>query len=472
MKQDLRNLTAEEKRALLARMLEKKSAVCKTAFIVQGLILDLKMHDAPFWNMRSTIRFFRKIDPELLRARMQRVIDRHPALRTTYAPHPDNETEFEGKALAIRFNTMQLWQLNLETLIDQTAHPEHTLEMRVEDATGWSDERLRQKLLEDAMQPYDVAKLPVCRLRLYQRATDDVMQLDVHHCAADLWSLEVIMAELEEPPVGPPPPSFAEFCAWQHAWFALPKAEEMRQWWSRELKGCPDLAFPYAEADDPADFVAFRLDAATVAQARQVCREQRVTMFNLLLSTLQVVFSQALGLEDFALGGAVANRPHQRFEQTVGFFAQLVLYRRNLAEVTTWQELWAKNRTTIGEVLQRQFLPVATTMQTPRTDVWIMFQQYQKARWYEGEVDQGDSLGLRSGGVVDSPLGPWEFLFVEQPVLSSPIMFEIIEQKDGMQGLFRYRTPCMPRAQAEALTSDFQRRLAKALADPRQAIDG
>ncbi len=470
MKQELSNLSQEEKRALLARMLEKKSAVCKTAFIVQGLILDIKMHDTPIWNMRSTIRFFHKVDPELLRERMQRVIDRHPALRTTYAPHPDNEMEFEGKMLAIRFDSMKLWQLNLETQIEQTVHPQHTLEMKIEDATTWTDAELRQRLLEDAMESYDVGRLPVCRMRFYRRREDDVMQLDVHHCAADLWSLELIMAELEQPPLGPSPPTFAEFCAWQHAWFALPKAEEMRQWWSRELEGCPDLAFPFSEGDDPADFVAFRLDSELVTRARQVCRAQRITMFNVILSTLQVCIGRANGLDDFALGGAVANRPHQRFEQTVGFFAQLVLYRRNLEEVITWEELWAKNRHTIGEVLQRQFLPVTTTMPTPRTDVWIMFQQYQKARWYEGEVDQGDSLGMRSGGVVDSPFGPWEFLFVEPPVLSSPVMLEIIEQQDGMQGLFRYRKPCMSRSQAETYAVDFQKRLAGALVNPQLPI--
>lgn len=472
MKPDLRNLSPEDKRALLARMLEKKSAVCKTAFIVQGLLLDIKMHDTPIWNMRSTIRFFRKVDPELLRTRMQRVIDRHPALRTTYDVPADQEMEFEGKMLAIRLDAMGLWELNLETQIEQTAHPRHTLEMRVEDASDWSDEQLREKLLADALEGYDTRRLPVCRLRLYRRRDDDVMQLDIHHCAADLWSLELIMAELEQPPEGPPPPPFAEFCAWQHAWFALPKAEEMRQWWSRELQGCPALAFPHSTGDDPSDFVPFRLDAGLMAQAKAVCRAHRITVFNLILSTLQVSIGQAKGLDDFAIGGAVANRPHQRFEQTVGFFAQLVLYRRNLEEVTTWEELWARNRFTIGEVLQRQFLPVTTTMPHPRTDVWIMYQQYQKARWYEGEVDQGESLGLRSGGVVDSPFGPWEFLFVEPPILSSPVMFEMIEQKDGMQGMFRYRTTCMSREHAEFYAADFQKKLALSLDSPQASIDG
>ena len=470
MKPSVQSLTPEQKRAMLARLLQQQPAVCKTAFILQGLILECMINPGPAWNMRSTIRFFDKIDPELLRGRMQKVIDRHPALRTTYEIPRERELEYHAKLLMIRLDALPLWELNLESLVEQRVHPSHTLEFKVVDASQWSEQKLQEQLMADAMELYDLTRLPVCRLRLYRRAQDDVMQLDVHHCAADLWSLELIMAELEKEPEGPPPPSFAEFCAWQHAWFALPKAQIMREWWSRELEGCPHLAFPHSEADDLANFVFFRMDATVLAQARQACRTYKITLFNLILSTLQATIGRALQLDDFAIGGAVANRPNQRFEETVGFFAQLVFYRRDLSQLESWEQLWAKNRTTIAEVLNHQFFPVATTMPTPRTDVWIMFQQYQKARWIEGEVPQGQSHGLRSGGVVNSPLGPWEFLFVEPPHNSSPVMLEIVEQHDGIQGALRYRTTCFSRKTAKLFVQDFQDRLQAALANPASPI--
>jgi len=278
------------------------------------------------------------------------------------------------------------------------------------------------------------------------------------------------MAELEIPPEDPPPPSFAEFCAWQHAWFALPKAEEMRQWWLEELAHCPDLAFPHSEGDDHAQKVFFRLEGDVVNRARQICRTHKITMFNLMLSTLQATMGADLCLDDFAIGGAVANRPHQRFEQTVGFFAQLVLYRRKLHELRSWQELWAANRGTIQEVVSRQFFPVVTTLPVPRTDVWIMFQQYQKARWVEGETPPRDDLGLRSGGLINSPLGPWEFLFVDPPLNSSPVMLEIVEQKEALQGILHFRISCFSKKKARFYVEDFQKRLLASLADPTSTI--
>lgn len=469
MKPSLEGLSPEQKRVLLASMLKQQNSLCKTAFILQGLILDSLMNPTPIWNMRSTLRFFHKVDPELLRSRMQRILDRHPALRTTYEIPAEQDLDYHAKMLTIRLDAMKLYELNLEAHILQRVHEHHAVDMKLVDARGWSPEQLREQLLIDAMEPYDLGRLPVCRLRLYQREHDDVMQFDVHHCAADLWSLEIIMAELEEPPEGPPPPSFAEFCTWQHAWFKLPKAQAMKDWWQQELEGCPPLAFPMSHGDDIADYVLFRVDSEQLQQARQLCRSYKITLFNLVLSTLQVTIGRAVEQDDFCIGGAVANRPHQRFEQTVGFFAQLVLYRRDLSEVNSWEELWARNRSTIAEVFDRQFFPLTTTMHTPRTDVWIMFQQYQKARWLENPP-QGEPLGLRSGGVVDSPLGPWEFLFVEPPYHSSPVMLEIIEQKDGLQGILRYRRPCLSRKQAQSWAADFQRRLSEAIANPRAAL--
>ncbi len=462
-------LTPEQKRAKLARLLAQQS-VCKTAFINQGLILDIMMYSTPIWNMRSTYRFFRKQDPEMLRSRMQRIIDRHPALRTTYEVPPEHQLDFTAKMLMIRLNAMKLHELNLETRVMQRVHPQHTLHFTVVDASEWTAEQLRERLLADALEGYDLSKLPVCRLRLYQRKHDDVVQFDLHHAAGDLWSMEVIMSELEEPPEGPAPPGFQEFCAYQHAWFALPKAQEMREWWTRELEGCPDLAFAHTTGDDVADFVLFRLDPEIVSQARAVCRAHQITMFNLTLSTLQVTIGRFMKQDDFAIGGAIANRLHQRFENTVGFMAQLIMYRRNLSEVKTWADLWARNRTTIANVIDRQAYPITTTMNTPRADVWIMYQQYKKARWIEKDPPVGDDLGLRSGRVVDSPLGPWEFLFVEPPFHSSPAMLEMIEQNDEMQGIFRYRLPALSRKQAQKIAADFQANLRAAVADPSAAI--
>lgn len=464
-----KNLSPEEKRALLARLLAQKQAVCKTAFVLQGLITICTMSNTPAWHMRSTVRFFRKQDPELLRSRMQRIVDRHPALRTTYEVPQERQLDHLGRILEMRIDSLEFWQVCQERWIEQRVHPAHTLDFTVVEATDWSAEEVRERLLQDALQSYDLSRLPVCRLRLYRRRETDIMQFDIHHCAADLWSLEIIQSELEQPPEGPAPPGFPEFCAWQHAWYDLPKAQEMRHWWAQELEDCPNLALAHSEDHDEADFVPFQLEGSLIARAREVCRGHRVTLFNLMLSTLQVTVGRLLGRSDFAVGGAVANRPNQRFEQTVGFFAQLVLYRRNLESVKTWAQLWEANRATIGEVLKRQFFPVTTATKAPRTDVWLMFQQYQKARWVE-DYPAGEDLGLRSGGVVDSPLGPWEFLFVEPPHLSAPVMLELLEQRQGMQGNFRYRKPCLTRAQAEMFAQEFQTDLDLALSRPESNL--
>lgn len=456
---------------MLARLLKEKSTVVsKTAFMLQSMFLDILIAGAPVWNMSSTVRLFKKVDPEMMRARMQKIIDRHPSLRTTYEIPQHRQLALQAKVFLLRMGVHKLYELYLDTYVEQRVHPQHTLDFTLVDATDWSADRLRQRLSDDAQQPYDITQLPVCRLRIYQCANYDVMQLDIHHCVADLWSLELIMAELEQPSDAPPPPSFGEFCSWQHAWFALPKAAEMRKWWVRYLRNTPTSIVGPSQATDPADVVLFRLDAALLAQARAACRANKVTLFNLLLSTMQATVGRSLGAPDFSIGGVMANRPTQRFEDTVGFFSHFVIYRCDLNKTPTWKELWEQNRATLTEFMDRQFYPVVC-LPLPRTDFYISFHQYKKARWIEHDVPAGDELGVRSGGVVDSPLGPWEFLFVEAPYTSAPVMFELLEQKDGIQGVLRYRIPCFTREQGEFYARDFQERFRASLADPSAPID-
>lgn len=465
MNPSLQALSPEQKRVMLARLLEKQQATCKTAFLLQAVFLNTMIQAAPVWNIRSTQRFFHKLDPEMVRARMQRIIDRHPALRTTYHLPAEHAAEYRAKLAGLATGAVKPYQINVDARIEQRVHPAHTLEFKVVDARGWSPEKLREALLADAAEPYDLAQLPVCRLRLYQREVDDLMQFDVHHCAADLWSLEQIWSEMEKPEDGPPPPSFAEFCNWQHAWFSLPKAEEVRQWWRQELEGCPDLAFPALTGKATSESVFFRLDSKHVALARQHCRTCKITLFNVLLSAYQVALGRMFGRDDLAVGGTVANRPAERFEHSVGFFAQLVMYRRKLHQVGSWRELWEQNRQTIAGVLNHQFYPLTSTTPTPRTDFWLLYHQYRTARWLE-DAPPGEPLGLLSSGVMDSSLGPWELLLVEHPYNTAPVLLEVTERKHEIQGLFRYRTECFDAETASRYVEQLQACLQAALTNP------
>jgi hypothetical protein len=455
---------------MLAQMLQKQPAVGKTAFMLQAIVLNWLLDVSSIWNIRSTIRFFDKVDPELLRSRMQKVIDRHPALRTTYEVPERLQRRFRSKVFLLSLGRQKASEIFTQAYFHQRVHQQHSADFAVVDARDWTAEQLRERLIQDALEPYKIDALPMCRLRLYQRRNDDVMQMNVHHAAADLWSLELIISELLQPSNEPPPPSFAEFCTWQHAWFALPKALEMRTWWSEYLEGCQPVLLPYTQGSDPAELVLFRLDAELLESARAVCRSHRVTLFNLLLSCMQVSLGRLLGLTDFCISGAMANRPNVRFEETVGGFSSLVLYRRDLSQLQSWEHMWALNRSTISDVMDRQFYPVVT-LPLPRMDAYISFHQYRKARWVD-QAPEGEPLGLRSGGVVSSPLGPWEFLFVEPPLSTSPFLLEFVEQKDVLQGAVRFRTKCISRQTAELFVQDFMKRFRASLNNPAGAIDG
>lgn len=470
MKQTLKSMTPEQRRAMLAHLLQKQPAVTTTALTLQALFLDCMSHRSPIWNMHSTNRIFQKVDPLVLQARWQKVIDRHPALRTTYEVTPERMDAFRARQSELTLGRARLHNVYQEGFVVQRVHEPATADFEVIDAREWGVAELRQRLVDETLRLMDPRLLPLCRLKLYQRQNEDIVQLVVHHCAADLWSLELMVEELQQPKEGPAPATFAEFCSWQRGWLALPKADEMRVWWKNYMDGCPPVPLPPNKADDAGETITFPVDHGVVEQARLLCRSHKITMFNMMLSVLQVCISRIQGVEDFAIAGATANRPNHHFEDSVGFFAQLAIYRQDLSKIQTWKQLWSANQATLSEILDRQFFPV-TELPLPNTDFYISYHQYQRAKWTDQDAVVREDLGLRSSGVMDSALGPWELVFVEMPLCTSGIVFEVVDQRSGLSVNLRYRVTCLSKKRADLYVRLFQELLALSLSDCEATID-
>jgi len=92
-------------------------------------------------NIAAAARVLSPVDAEALERAFQALVDRHAALRTTF-PAVDGEPSQE---IADR----------LDLLLER------------EDATGWSGERLRARLAEEAWRPFDLEHGPLLRVTLF-----------------------------------------------------------------------------------------------------------------------------------------------------------------------------------------------------------------------------------------------------------------------------------------------------------------
>ena len=301
------------------------------------------------YNIASAVRVRGALDVAALRRAFERLIERHPALRSVVVA-PDGQPRR---------------QINTPG----------TLAFHVTDATRWNAARLDEYLRAEAFRPFDLEQGPLFKVHLLQRAEDEpILLLVVHHIVADLWSIAILLHELGlfytaersgvPAPLTPPAQQYDDYVAYQSELLAT-QGEELAAYWQQKLSGeLPPLELP---ADRPRPAVRtfrgaverFTLDAALTHRLKGLARANGTTLYTALLATFQVLLHRYSGQDDVLVGSPTAGRSRAEFAGLVGYFVNPVVLRADLSGNPTFTRFLSATRTTVLEALQHQEYPFA-----------------------------------------------------------------------------------------------------------------
>ncbi|WP_327173971.1 amino acid adenylation domain-containing protein [Streptomyces sp. NBC_01335] len=194
-------------------------------------------------------------------------------------------------------------------------------------------------LAAHAAAPLDPEHGPLFRITLIRpEGQDPVLLLAVHHIAADLWSLGLLLAQTGERyrelaggadgTVGAlaPAPGMSEMVAAEHRLLTGPAGERMRDEWIDLLADAADneLRLPL-DRPRPAtrtwSGALFRLPFGTALSEQVLATARRLgtTPFAVLLSCHAVLLARLSGERRFVVGVPTAVRPDARSGQVVGY---------------------------------------------------------------------------------------------------------------------------------------------------------
>ena len=123
------------------------------------------------YNIARAVRVRAEVNSRALRGAFQRLVDRHPSLRTTF-------TASQGKPV-------------------QRLHTHAEIRFQEEDASTWSEASLSERLVQEAHRPFDLEHGPLLRVHVFTRSAEEhIILLTVHHIVVDFWSLAVFIHEL------------------------------------------------------------------------------------------------------------------------------------------------------------------------------------------------------------------------------------------------------------------------------------
>lgn len=302
-------------------------------------------------------------DVAQLRDALDAVVERHEALRTTFAGG--------GRKLL------------------QRVHVPHRLPVREIDLSAATDPEaaVHEAVAQELRTRIDPADATV-RVTLWRVAADDhVLCVNMHHLVTDSWSCGVLFqdfcAAFEQATSGTV--RFAE-PGWQYSRFAATQEVELsggplrtlQDYWRAKLSGMRLPQLPLAPEQPGRTgrrtaLVRADLDGPTTERLRVLARTERTTLFALLLTVYYAQLYRCTDDPDVAVASLFANRGRREVRRTVGFLANMVILRTVLDPLGSFVDgVRATHETVVGGFLNQslpyQMLPRTAADGAQRAD--------------------------------------------------------------------------------------------------------
>jgi amino acid adenylation domain-containing protein len=419
------------------------------------------------YNIARAIRLREKLDVRAFRDAFQTLVDRHPSLRTTFAAA-------DGEPL-------------------QQIHTRAQVCFEEEDASGRSESFLESRLTEEAHRPFDLERGPLLRVKLFRRSPEEhVLLIAVHHIIGDFWSLGILMRELATLYAGrrngsasnltTPRVQYADYTRWQAKMLAAETGERLWTYWREQLAGeLPDLNLPTDHVRPAMQTYqgrarAIRLDAHLTRRLKSLATERGASLYTVLLAAFQVLLHRYTGQEDILTGSPTSGRSRPELAELVGYFANPVVLRANLAGNPAFADFLAQVRQTVLAALDHQEFPFALLVErlqiernpsrSPLFQVMFVLQQTQVR----------DEAGLtlfalgEAGGRVNLNGLALESMALEQRVAQFDLTLMMAGADEELTASIEYNTGLFDAATITRMLGHFQTLLEGIVADPARRI--
>lgn len=219
-------------------------------------------------------------------------------------------------------------------------------------------------------RPFDLAAPPLVRV-VAARAlghAETVLLISFHHVVCDGESLTIFVQRLGQAyatdgPVAAPKRQYRDIVAWQAERLRAAHGEALRHFWQAGLAGAPDaVVLPETKARPARQRFAGRTLRHDLAESLTptlitLAQQRATSLFNLLLAGLAITLEQRTSQADMVIGTPVLGRNHPDLADQIGFFANTLPLRMQLAAEDTLTTLIERTTGSVHAALDHQDWP-------------------------------------------------------------------------------------------------------------------
>ncbi|WP_353569918.1 amino acid adenylation domain-containing protein [Candidatus Albibeggiatoa sp. nov. BB20] len=401
-----------------------------------------------------------------LQKAFQSMTDRHPALRTQFSEQLGKPVQKTCKELPVDFDMI--------------------------DMSLWSEQSINQYLTEQSRKPFDLEKQAMMRVRLCQYSdTKATLLWVVHHICIDLWSMSILLEELQQfytlyslpnqmidlPNIEA---NYIDFAYWQQTMLDNDKGKQQEQYWLQKLSGeLPVL-------DLPTDYVrpnvqtyvgasiGFQLDPKMTQALKAMVKSSGTTLYTLLLAAFQTLLHRYTQQNDILVGSASAGRCHANFDDVVGYFTNMLVLRADFSNNPTFNDFLHQVQTNVLEALENQHYPFSLLVEkllherdpsrSPLFQVGFGLQKPHKLPECAPFVLKEKGTSMKLGNLHLESRG------LEQNIAQFDISLLMVEIDNGLMGSWEYNTALFKPETIERMKEHFLTLLSSIIDDSKQTV--
>jgi len=456
-------LTAELQSELRRRKLELLAALESTSSLVEERIAPLTYAQQRLWliekftpgsvayNIPQSWIVDGAVDLNALRQAIQKLTERHAALRTSIEVR-------NGEVL-------QVVKKSVETLFEVT-------DLTAQAGAGTNESQLMEIHVREGRRPFKLDCAPLIRFHLVKLRHDrHVISYNIHHIVADQWSLTLIKRDLaafyiqlisglhnELPAITM---EYADVAIRERNDSATRLHESQLAYWRERLKGMPTLLeLPFiktrpAEQSYHGETLSATLNSDLTNRLRQLAARSNTSLYLLMLSAFAALLYRYTGQTDLCIGTPITGRRLREEELLVGLFVNMLPLRCDVDPKKGFDQLLQRIGAAVLSDFDHSDIPfqkLVTELHPQRSQAYSPFFQITFALNPKGAgVDKGHR---------ETFIGTSKF----------DLSLQIAEQQETLDAHFEFRTDIFSRADVERFSKQFVQLTESLVASPRQEI--
>lgn len=297
-------------------------------------LLNLIESSATNYNVPIVFRVSQKVSQRKLRYALEKIIERHEILRTT----------FEWKE---------------ETPV-QIVHDSLKLYTEFFEADNEID-----TIIQDFIRPFSLDKLPLFRIGVIETSNkENIFIFDFHHIIGDGESVQVFLKELSSFYNGEKITDLAiqykDFTYWQIEQYKKENYQEQKRFWLKELSGeLPTLNMPYDKLRPQkqlfnGDEYVFEIKEELTERIQSLNVSSNTTLYMLLLAAYNILLYKYTNQQDILIGTPVRGRQHPDTNNLIGIFINNLVIRNRIDSELSFYDFLQSVKGTVIKAFENQ----------------------------------------------------------------------------------------------------------------------